>query len=738
MTDNNNAQNPQSTAALKKKQLENSLNTLLQQTDFLKQHLKLPSILYSSFIKFSNEDSADLEKESRNINMSTMALGSKDSSDVGLDIPNASTPISHDVEVSSDLSTTASKKSSSRQADASLDPKGLWNSLYKKDEKVKELEKLVEHNIETLRANKESEDRLNERVRDLELIKQDLSTQLEDLQQQLNKTLNDYIKNENTFANLTDVIEKLKEERLTLEEYQYEQEFISLDCRINELENLIENKEQKIIHDLSNILKREYIKNVIAIYVEYKKVKKQLVHLEHNKTDKENVLLQNIQKEWLNIKGELKNKLGSVNFNKMENFLIDCGELAGWELERDEKLKYKKQTLQITDGNKDKTFLEKYKKTYELQANKRDTAYDKRKKELNNEKMIKLIENANKSIETAPIIICNDNPANETIYIQYNDNVQQLKKELNELEQKSQVLDSTTDELTTNQQEFKNTMLALATKQIFAKIRKETIESLISTYKKINKSGEKFDKLAEFSVELASIVPGVSISAKLIRSGVSLISSTFKNYFDIEHVQKFEDCLINDVKVLTFLQKTFQSLNKSIQDNQSKINFTIIKIFKFNHFDQYDVFKVGGIHKNAILNAEDMQKAIKSLTEHYNKFFEELKKETEQCVEKMEKLFSGEEGKNLLKEINELITKLNNQIEQKNNIQEKIRSAKDKLKSKSFFPCKTRKRENRLKSLFNEEHPITQEKLVEKLESIKLGLSEKLDTEDINVLINQR
>ncbi|CAG8481493.1 4609_t:CDS:2 [Gigaspora margarita] len=623
-----------------------------------------------SFIKFSNEDSADLEKESRNINMSTIVLGSKDSSDVELDIPNASTPISHDVEVSSDLSTTASKKSSSRQADASLDPKGLWNSLYKKDEKVKELEKLVEHNIETLRANKESEDRLNERVRDLELIKQDLSTQLEDLQQRLNKTLNDYIKNENTLANLTDVIEKLKEERLTLEEYQYEQEFISLDCRINELENLIENKEQKIIHDLSKILKREYIKNVIAIYVEYKKVKKQLVHLEHNKTDKENVLLQNIQKEWLNIKGELKNKLGSVNFNKMENFLIDCGELAGWELERDEKLKYKKQTLQITDGNKDKTILEKYKKTYELQANKRDTAYDKRKKELNNEKMIKLIENANKSIETAPIIICNDNPANETIYIQYNDNVQQLKKlkkELNELEQKSQVLDSTTDELTTNQQEFKNTMLALATKQIFAKIRKETIESLISTYKKINKSGEKFDKLAEFSVELASIVPGVSISAKLIRSGVSLISSTFKNYFDIEHVQKFEDCLINDVKVLTFLQKTFQSLNKSIQDNQSKINFTIIKIFKFNQFDQYDVFKVGGIHKNAILNAEDMQKAIKSLTEHYNKFFEELKKETEQC-----------------------------------------------------------------------EHPITQEKLVEKLESIKLGLSEKLDTEDINVLINQR
>ncbi|RIB27618.1 hypothetical protein C2G38_2137723 [Gigaspora rosea] len=132
-----------------------------------------------------------------------------------------------------------------------------------------------------------------------------------------------------------------------------------------------------------------------------------------------------------------------------------------------------------------------------------------------------------------------------------------------------------------------------------------------------------------------------------------------------------------------------------------------------------------------------MQKAIELLTKHFNKFVEELKQETNQCIEKMANLFSGEEGEKLQNEINKLLKKLDDQIEHNNNMQNKFKSAKDKLKSRSKFPCKKQKREELLKALFNGSS-ITKEELVKNLESIKLELSKKLNPEDINVLTSQR
>ncbi|CAG8450933.1 4551_t:CDS:2, partial [Cetraspora pellucida] len=80
-----------------------------------------------------------------------------------------------------------------------------------------ELERTIEQLNKNLRANQESKDRLNEQVWALELAKQDISSQLEDLQQQLTKARSDYTKIEKALSTATDVIEQLKdkEERLT-------------------------------------------------------------------------------------------------------------------------------------------------------------------------------------------------------------------------------------------------------------------------------------------------------------------------------------------------------------------------------------------------------------------------------------------------------------------------------------------------------------------------------------------
>ncbi|RIA96933.1 meiotic cell cortex C-terminal pleckstrin homology-domain-containing protein [Glomus cerebriforme] len=100
--------------------------------------------------------------------------------------------------------------------------------LQEKEERIKELEidkADLERTIDLLnkqiRGKEESEERYKDENWNLELMKQEMSAQLEDLQQQLVKARNDYSKIEKALAAATDVIEQLKdkEERLTTEYY---------------------------------------------------------------------------------------------------------------------------------------------------------------------------------------------------------------------------------------------------------------------------------------------------------------------------------------------------------------------------------------------------------------------------------------------------------------------------------------------------------------------------------------
>ncbi|CAG8720442.1 9948_t:CDS:2, partial [Dentiscutata erythropus] len=97
--------------------------------------------------------------------------------------------------------------------------------LQEKEERIKELEidksefeRTIEQLNKTIRTNKESEERLNEQIWSLELARQELSNQIEELQQQLVRTRVDYSKVERALSTATDVIEQLKdkEEKLTV------------------------------------------------------------------------------------------------------------------------------------------------------------------------------------------------------------------------------------------------------------------------------------------------------------------------------------------------------------------------------------------------------------------------------------------------------------------------------------------------------------------------------------------
>ncbi|CAG8621192.1 15966_t:CDS:2, partial [Racocetra fulgida] len=235
----------QSTAALKK-QLQDQLNenaTQMQATTDLaaalaKQQSELENQIKALDKTEGNEvpqelknKLADLEKEAGAIYESSakVFLGSKSQPDVGLDSPNASTPSTPAIETPTP---TTGKSSSRRDRNAAKgrqkdiefateigqgllqEVRRLQALLHEKEERIKELEaekaeleRTIEQLNKNLRANQESK----------ELAKQDLSSQLEDLQQQLTKARSDYTKIEKALSTATDVIEQLKdkEEKLT-------------------------------------------------------------------------------------------------------------------------------------------------------------------------------------------------------------------------------------------------------------------------------------------------------------------------------------------------------------------------------------------------------------------------------------------------------------------------------------------------------------------------------------------
>lgn len=96
------------------------------------------------------------------------------------------------------------------------------------------------------------------------------------------------------------------------------------------------------------------------------------------------------------------------------------------------------------------------------------------------------------------------NQSNQTTYqIQYN--IQQPQKELNELKQKYQVLESAEKQNNqSDQQKLKKAVLFLGAKQIFADTRQDTIKKIINTYKELDESGQKFDKVKTVGEHISS------------------------------------------------------------------------------------------------------------------------------------------------------------------------------------------------------------------------------------------
>ncbi|CAG8618904.1 15925_t:CDS:2 [Dentiscutata erythropus] len=275
--------NTQSTAALKKQQQDQlNKNTILSDlsTALSKQQLEKQSDKKFDYNKVSQElkvKLTDFEKDCDDIlaKSAKVSLGSKKGPNVKLGSQNISAPMTPAVETSSASTTTSSRKPPSRrernvvkgrQKDVEfateigqgllLEVRRLQALLKEKEERIGELdsEKVeLERNIEqlnkTLHTNQESEDRLNERVWTLELTNHDLSTKLEDLQQQLNKARNDYTKIEKALSTATDVIEQFKDKEEKLASNL--ENFKSLyDMKKKDMENnrkiLLQEKDERI------------------------------------------------------------------------------------------------------------------------------------------------------------------------------------------------------------------------------------------------------------------------------------------------------------------------------------------------------------------------------------------------------------------------------------------------------------------------------------------------------------
>ncbi|CAG8613961.1 8022_t:CDS:2, partial [Funneliformis mosseae] len=184
----------------------------------------------------------ELEKQAKIIDATSAKLGYKGLSSDG-DLAGSPGPSATSMVDSTPIATTSSRpsrreinKSKNRKQDIEfaaeigqgllVEVRRLQALLQEKEERIKELEvdkaeleRVIEMLNKQLRGKEESEERYKEENWNLELAKQELSSQLDDLQQQLAKARNDYSKIEKALAAATDVIEQLKdkEERLTAE-----------------------------------------------------------------------------------------------------------------------------------------------------------------------------------------------------------------------------------------------------------------------------------------------------------------------------------------------------------------------------------------------------------------------------------------------------------------------------------------------------------------------------------------
>ncbi|MDR1670737.1 MAG: hypothetical protein LBR43_03395 [Spiroplasmataceae bacterium] len=296
--------------------------------------------------------------------------------------------------------------------------------------------------------------------------------------------------------------------------------------------------------------------------------------------------------------------------------------------------------------------------------------------------------------------------SNQIIY-QIQINPQQLQTELANVKQNYQNLEQANNSGSLNSQQLKKSLLFLASKQILANKRQETINSLIETYNNLTKSTKKYEKInlvanyLSYGEELVGAVPFGSTAVKVFSKGLPVIANLLKSNSLKQQANKFEEYLIEDEKALTLLQATYQSLNNSLAE-PSKISSLISNLIKSSNSElvKHNVFAVAKLEKSSSLKEADMIKAIELLTNHLKDFNQSLQLETKTCLEQLEIILASEHGQQLQQEVEQLLNKLIGKEEQEitsdsqeivllaqqitaknSQLQTLINSTKDKLKS---------------------------------------------------------
>ncbi|MDR1670376.1 MAG: hypothetical protein LBR43_01450 [Spiroplasmataceae bacterium] len=291
----------------------------------------------------------------------------------------------------------------------------------------------------------------------------------------------------------------------------------------------------------------------------------------------------------------------------------------------------------------------------------------------------------------------------------YQENLAQV--ELNSLKKDYQNLEAITTKYSANSQKLKQAILFLASKQILATQRQETINSLIVIYNQATKTTKKYEKVkttSEFLSQTGGLVtslvpvPGLGAGLKALNQGIVALTDFLKSRSFQQAATKLEDYLLADEQALTLLQETYQAVNSQLR-TESKISPLIKQLLKLqlDDFTQHSVFVITTLQKDSSLKAEDLQRAIDTLTLHLRDLVRDLRQETTEVFEQLENLLTGEEGEKLQQELEELLSQLINKdkAEEADNSQDfsdlkekisqqeielanLINSAKEKLKSK--------------------------------------------------------
>ncbi|CAI2177391.1 3979_t:CDS:2 [Funneliformis geosporum] len=450
-------------------------------------------------------------------------------------------------------------------------------------------------------------------------------------------------------------------------------ELAESDSKVQELEEKFRAKEEEIsrlelrlqgLVEASKIQKEKIINSLLQVFPE-KRLLQELIgtHLEFTKAKKQKLPSRKLEKECQRIKNELEERLNDDEelMEKVETILTDCEELVDQELELEAKIggktsliESKKQILlQMPNGR------EKDEKIRQLELE-----LAKTKGQLEESRLVKPTQFFNFSGASQQVAI-GDNSSFTNYQIQYNIQ-QKLKSELTELKQSYQSLESI-NEPATDPQKLKKTILLLATKKILANTRQNTINSLITTEEKSEKTSriairlESIGQLIGNVEDFADIVPGGKIATRLLSKGLPIAANLLKKRSLKSQAKEFKDCLIEDEKTLALLQETYKSLDKSLQsEKQGKMNSALANLLSLGQeqIDRYSVFKIGDLKEEEKLTAEKINQVIDDLTECLESLVQELKNEVGKFAEEIETL--AEDDK-LLLEVEELLNKLSEQ-----------------------------------------------------------------------------